>query len=151
MSLIYDKVTGVFSRKGKVAGWVNKNGYRYVSFNGRRKLAHRLAWEFVYGSAPNGEIDHINGNRDDNRIDNLRIATHQENAHNMATPPKHNTSGLLGVSYYKRDRCWSAYIKVNGRKRHIGYYPTAELAHAAYVQAKNNMHPTHMRLRDVQS
>lgn len=150
MKLSYDKDTGVFNRNGKVAGTVGKNGYRRISIGRKhRYYAHRLAWEFIYGEPPCGEVDHINGDRDDNRIDNLRVVTHQENAHNMGVTPKHNTSALIGVSYYKRDNTWSAYIKVNGRKKHLGYYPTPELAHAAYLEAKHELHPSHRRLRNV--
>ena len=147
MKLTYNPTTGVFMRGASVAGSINKNGYRYISIANKKHLAHRLAWAMYYGVEPVGEIDHINGRRDDNRVENLRLVSHQENAHNMKEPPNHNTSGLLGVSFYKRDGSWAASIKVGGRKKHLGYYHSPEAAHAAYVEAKHHLHPTHRRLR----
>lgn len=143
----YDKLTGEFRRnrtvngnpKGKKLGWVAKNGYVYISFCGTQHLAHRLAWTYVYSEAPPNDIDHINGIRTDNRIDNLRKATRSENLQN-ATKRSNNKSGYVGVSYYAATNKWQACIQVNGEGKHLGYFETKELAAEAYLEAKRKVH-----------
>lgn len=152
-SLDYNPDTGVFTRKvsrfqgkgkaGSVAGYVNPSGYRRIMVNNRGMWAHRLAWVISTGSWPEGEVDHINGERDDNRLANLRACTHAENRQNMRRPQRNSTSGVLGVSFDKSRGKWCAKIKVKaeGRNRTIGRYATLELASAAYLAAKAKMHP----------
>ena len=125
---------------GNAAGSLDGQGYRRISIDGRLYKAHRLAWAFVYGEMPISEIDHINGNRDDNRISNLRLANRFINTQNVSTR-KDSTSGYMGVSFYRPTGKWKAQIKCAGKTTHLGYHLTPELAHAAYMDAKQKLHP----------
>jgi hypothetical protein len=147
--LHYDPETGIFTRKvittnrvkvGDVAGSPNQKGYINIMVCGRLHPAHRLAWFYVHGVWPKGQIDHINGIRDDNRIANLREATNSQNKQNMRTARADNESGLLGVRWHKRDRRWHARIMVDGAPKHIGSFGTSEEAQAAYMAAKRRLH-----------
>jgi hypothetical protein len=101
--------------------------------------AHRVAWAIVTGKWPPDEVDHINGKRADNRLSNLRLATCAEQRQNSALRMD-STSGLLGVSWYRRTGKWRAGIKVRGRYYHLGCFSTRELAYAAYCEAKARLH-----------
>lgn len=146
--LYYDPETGVFvwsasnsnsSPVGSVAGRsTNSDGYRSIWINKRCYKAHRLVWFYVHGEWPD-QIDHKNGIRDDNRINNLRSVPSKLNTHNQRAPHRHNRSGFLGVSI-KANGKYIADIRVNGKKRFLGTYETAEAAHAAYVAAKRVLH-----------
>lgn len=139
--LTYDPETGVFRWKvrtsirvtvGEVAGYL-RDGYRFITIDGRKYRAHRLAWLYMYGVWP-AELDHVNGDRADNRISNLREATRTQN--NANTPiRKNNTSGVKGVCWDKRKRKWMAQIRVRGVQRFLGYYETTEEAGEAYAAA----------------
>lgn len=130
---------------GKTAG-TNNSGYRKVVFEGRSHYVHRLIWLYVHGKWPDEEIDHINGKRDDNRIANLREATRTDNAQNLKKP-KHNTSGVIGVSWHKQSRKWAAQIRVGGEDFHLGKFPNFEDAVAVRVAAeiKHGFSPNHGR------
>lgn len=139
--LIYDMETGIFTRAisrnskhkaGDVAGKVETTGYVRIKIDGKLYAAHRLAWLFVTGKFPNNQIDHINGNRKDNRFNNLREATNQQNAFNKVVP-KNNTSGLKGVSWHKLTGKWQACYRVNNQRKHIGIFERKEDAEAAYI------------------
>ncbi len=108
-------------------------GYVRIGVDGHIFLAHRLAFILVAGQVP-AMVDHANGIKSDNRWANLRPADYAENAMNRGLT-KRNTSGLKGVSWHARDQRWRAYICVNGRDAHLGYFQTAELAHEAYRTA----------------
>lgn len=149
--LKYDPLTGVLQRKqvkpsryaatgsGRI-GSVNESGYLIVSVNSRQYRAHRLAWLLMTGEWPAGEIDHINGDRSDNRWANLRDVTTQVNAQNKRTAMSHSKTGLLGASWNARDRRFVARIKVGDKYRSLGGFDTAEKAHAAYLSAKRSLH-----------
>lgn len=107
------------------------HGYIDVTFNKRRYKAHRLAWLYVYGWMPIGEIDHINTIRDDNRISNLREASHKENTRNVGLL-KTNRSGYKGASWNPANKNWRAKIKVDGKSIHLGCYESAVRAANAY-------------------
>lgn len=149
--LDYDAATGVLTRKktdrihwrfvGLPAGHVTPSGYISVSIDGVEYRAHRLAWLLAYGEWPSDQIDHINGNRQDNRLANLREATHALNAQNRQSLRSTNKSGLPGVSLFKRTGRWAATISVAGRTRSLGTFTTREEAHEAYVAAKRELHP----------
>ena len=133
--LSYDPETGVFtwkvstSRRVK-AGSPDGGGYLRISVQSRRYLAHRLAWFYVYGTWPEDQLDHINRNRSDNRIANLRDVSHKQN-HQNAGKRSDNTSGHPGVSWHKRDSKWQAQIKHSYKRIHLGYFKTMEEAIAA--------------------
>ncbi len=118
--------------KGRQAGRIGTPGYYIIRLDGRDYLAHRLAWFYVYGSWPPEEIDHINGIPIDNRITNLRCATRGQNAAN-ARRAKNNTSGFKGA-YWQHGR-WQAIISVNKQRMSLGFFDSAEEAHAAYCSA----------------
>lgn len=140
--LDYEPDTGCLRwKKTGLAAGSNDKGYTRISFNNRSYKAHRIIWLIAYGRWPNGQIDHINGRRSDNRISNLREVTQQENQQNKLTATRRNkTSGLLGAHFHKGSGRWYATISVDNRKIHIGSYKTPELAHAAYVERKRLLH-----------
>lgn len=148
--LNYDPETGVFIHKttrsprafpGARAGRINTNGHRQITIDGKHYMAHRLAWLWVYGIWPNILIDHINGNRDDNRIFNLRLATHKQNMENQALHCN-NSSGFRGVSWHKANKKWVAYVNHNGKRFYLGSYETFDHA-AAIVKAERDKFFTH--------
>lgn len=130
---------------GKTVANSGSGGYLRVNINGKRYLAHRLIWVMTHGEWP-GEIDHINGDRADNRLCNLRAVNRQENLRNLARRSD-NTSGYTGVSYSKRDGVFIAYITIDGRAKVIGRYATADKAAEARAKAQSEagFHPNHGR------
>lgn len=96
-------------------------------------MAHRLAWLYIYGEWPIDQLDHINRNTSDNRIENLREATQSQNNANRSANKSKKYSPLKGVSFYPDSKRWTASIRINNKNRHLGCFDTAEEAHAAYV------------------
>lgn len=144
-TLRYDPVTGDFiwlkwrgstAKPGSIAGATDSKGHRQIRFEGRLYLAHRLAWLMVHGRWPNGEIDHINRVRSDNRIENLRECSHAENSKNSSTY-RNNRSGHRGVCFYTKYSKWNAYIRANGRHKNLGYFENIEDAIAARIAAES--------------
>jgi hypothetical protein len=133
--LSYDQNTGLFYwkvsrrgvKQGTVAGTKTKRGYIQIRIDGKSYLAHRLTWLFFYGEWPKQHIDHINHNTSDNRIDNLREASQQENTKNRSKN-KNNTSGISGVHWDKKSNKWQARIGVNGKRIHLGFFDNKEEA-----------------------
>lgn len=147
----YDPDTGAFTWKvspapcikaGRSAGWKNSSGHIQIKVGGTSHMAHRLAWLMTFDALPIGQIDHINGIRDDNRIANLRAVTPGENTQNQRAPRSDNTSGYLGVSFSKAAGKWVAGIGVGRKRIHLGCFECPEEAHLAYVKAKREMHST---------
>lgn len=150
--LRYDQSTGEFfwlekvSRKviaGEQAGTTRPDGYRTLQLFGKRYLAHRLAWLYVYGTWPRELLDHRDRNPSNNAIGNLREATDGQNKQNAVVAKSHNaSSGLLGVTFDTRKKTnpWRAAIRVDGTTRHLGVFPTKEDAHEAYLRAKEELH-----------
>lgn len=101
---------------GNVAGTINK-GYVRIKINNKIYLAHRLAWLYVYGEPPSSMLDHINQNKSDNRISNLRISNHRHNAYN-----RHDNAKCPGVTFNKQKRKWVALIRINKVKKYLGGY-----------------------------
>jgi hypothetical protein len=134
------KVSMGRSRMGSLAGSKNSDGYLQIKVFYRTYKIHRLAWLMFYGKWPDGEIDHINGDRTDNRIVNLRDVPKSVNQQNQMKPQVTNTSGYLGVSWHKKDCKWRVSIRVSGKPKHLGFFATPEEAHAAYVKAKRQFH-----------
>jgi hypothetical protein len=145
-SLRYEADTGTFfwridtrnTAAGDIAGSRQSRGYWHIKINRRLYMAHRLAWLYVTGEWPIGHIDHINGNRSDNRFVNLRVATNSENARN-ARMHINNACGYKGVHYKKRLNKFVAQINVGGRVYHLGVFQTAAEAHAAYWKAAKEL------------
>lgn len=101
----------------------NSIGYRFTKIKGRRYFAHRIIWAVHYGKWPDGEIDHINGDRSDNRLCNLRDVPRAINLRNCKTP-KNNTTGAWGVSWSKRNKKWQVRISTDEKRLCVGYYGT---------------------------
>ena len=151
-ALEYDPATGTFRWKvqknayggktqvGEIAGHTAKNGYVLIGLNGRVYRAHRLAWYFTHGQWPEQVIDHIDGNRANNALANLREVTIAQNAQNIHRAHRDSACGLLGVEKHTQCNRYGARISAGGRRRYLGLYKTAEEAHAAYLAAKAQEH-----------
>lgn len=109
-------------------------GYWSLGIDKRKYQAHRLAWLYVYGAWPDGEVDHINRDRQDNRIQNLRLASREQNGANCSLS-RSNTSGVKGVTWCKRSGKWKAAIMVKRNRLNLGYYDSVANAAAAYDSA----------------
>lgn len=131
---------------GVEAGGVDASmGYRRVKIDGRLWLAHRIAIAITTGAWPEGEVDHINGKRDDNRIANLRAVPRAENAKNKARY-RSNRSGVAGVYWHRQHRKWCAAVQVNGKRTTLGLFNSIEDARAARERAASDaFHPNHGR------
>jgi hypothetical protein len=123
----------------KPAGFTDKNGYIAISFRGKHLLAHRLAFLFQTGVLPEHQLDHINGDRADNRWSNLRPATNAENSQNRKKTTQ-ATSQYIGVSWHKRMKKWQSEIRVNGKQIYLGSFSNEHDAALAYNTAKQNLH-----------
>ncbi|MND84177.1 hypothetical protein D3C80_760610 [compost metagenome] len=119
---------------GQVAGTINASGYIVIQVQRRHMYAHRLAWLWVYGDMPDHEIDHIDGNRSNNRLNNLRPATSRQNKHN-ATLRSDNTYGKGVVFHIGRRKPYQARICINGKQTSIGYFATPNEAREAYAES----------------
>ena len=134
--LFYDETTGQFTwikpssrsvKVGDVAGHINKSGYVRLCVNDHRYLAHRLAWLYVHGSFPATQLDHINGVKSDNRIQNLRLATAKQNAENrklMVT----NTTGHRGVYWVEKVKKWKVEVMHNSITHYLGMFDSLNQA-----------------------
>lgn len=118
------------TKLGGPAGYKNKNGYVIIGFNKKYYKAHRLAWFIHYNELPKNQIDHINGDRSDNRIQNLRQATPMMNSWNKK---KHRMGKLVGCYKDKRCNAWVAQTNILKKTVHIGSFKTEQEAHDAYV------------------
>ncbi len=125
------KVSGARFKAGDVAGSPSE-GYYNICINYRLHKAHRLAWLMHYGLWPDGQVDHIDGNRGNNAIANLREATNRQNGRNRPKQ-RNNSSGYKGVS--PSNGKWRAQITTSDGYQYIGTFDTPELAHAAYLEA----------------
>lgn len=135
--LIWKQMLGR-ARPGQAASTMNEDGYVLVMAYGRRYPVHRIAWFMVKSEWPQYEIDHKNGVRSDNRIDNLRDVPTEINKQNQRSPQSRNLSGFLGVS--KRGKKFRADLSIKGRNCRLGVFETVKEAHAAYIEAKRKHH-----------
>ncbi len=124
---------------GSKAGCLAKDGYLIIGIIGRLYLAHRIAWFLHYGRWPVDQVDHRNGVRDDNRIENLRECSNMENKQNGKLRID-NTSGYIGVSYNRSRGKFISQIKYGGSHFNLGYFDSPEKASAAYLKAKKRLH-----------
>lgn len=146
--LKYDPETGIFTwivdrskavKSGSIAGCKGKQiGYITIGIKGRVYKAHRLAWLYSYGDWPKGLIDHINGDKSDNRLTNLRDVMADGNSQNVRKPNRRNKSGFMGVIWFQNK--WRATLSVNGKCKWLGDYTTPEEAHQVYLEAKRKYH-----------
>ncbi len=147
--LNYDPETGEFTRRvvtcnkvkvGDVAGSRHHSGYVHIRVLGVIRLAHRLAVLYMTGAWPADQVDHISGDRADNRWRNLRDVAKTTNLENQRAAHENNGSRLLGVSFDPRLNKYRAQIQTNKRKLHLGVFDTAEQAHSAYLLRKRAIH-----------
>lgn len=137
---------------GKIAGWKTSRGYIAISIGSSQYLAHRLVWTYHNGSLPPypaKEIDHINGNKSDNRVENLRAVDRTENTRNTGLR-KDNKSGVCGVRQDPVGGRWDAAIRASGRQVYLGRFATKEEAIAARRGAEKALgyHENHGKKRD---
>lgn len=141
--LNYSPETGIFTWRttrrrhwllGTIAGAVHSGGYIRIYIDGREYYAHRLAWLYVHGEWPKHQIDHINGDRNDNRISNLREATSTQN-HANTRIRSDNKTGMKGVSIHSGSGRWRARIMLGRKEKHLGFFETKEEAAEAYKAA----------------
>lgn len=143
--LHYDENTGIFTwlvskakriQVGSVAGYITPRGYIYINIDKKLYLAHRLAWLYIYGTWPINQIDHINGIKNDNRIENLRDVTVRKNSQNKKI---HRNGKLVGCYFNKNNKKWRAKIQIKNKDYHLGLYNTEQEAHEAYLKFLNNL------------
>ena len=147
----YHSETGILYRKYKNGdvqqiGCASRRGYLRLRFNKVSFSVHSLAWMFINGAMPNGQIDHINGITNDNRIENLRDVSQSENMRNCALS-KNSKSGHLGVYWVEYRRRWRSMIFENGKNNHIGYFLNKSDAVASRKEAESRCgyHTNHGR------
>lgn len=147
--LTYNPETGEFiwnanggrgrQHSGKVAGTKNKGGYIRIRIDGYFFMAHRLAWLVTSGFGWPKEIDHINNQRDDNRIANLRSVTRSQNRMNSRIG-KNNVSGHKGVYWHASKGVWAAYVGIDGKQKYIGQSADKATAVKIYEHAAKALH-----------
>lgn len=141
-SFVRRKRTANMSKVGEKAGSVNSKGYIVMKVDGKAYKAHRLAWLWWHGEWPKDQIDHINGDKQDNRIDNLRVVSNSENCQNKIKPYK-NSKIARGVRYDERPgrvKRYESRLTVNGVRIFLGSFNTVEEAYEAYISAKMRLH-----------
>lgn len=144
VSVAYDKATGEIIKtmsdgvQRATAGSVHNAGYRVTRFDSKVVRVHRLAFYLMEGEWPECDVDHINGDRSDNRWSNLRKVDRVTNLQNIRKATAASSSGLLGAC--KSGDRWRARIRVAGRCVSLGAFSTPEEAHAAYLKAKRHYH-----------
>lgn len=125
-------------KRGDEVRRMHSDGYLCFGLGGKTYLAHRVVWLLTNGSWPTADVDHINGDRCDNRISNLRDVSRSVNLQNRKKPNRDNSSRFLGVS--KNGNGFLARIKSAGKKLNLGTYETPQMAHAVYLDAKRRLH-----------
>ena len=150
--LSYDPETGIFRWRIDVGRWGrikagtitdSRNVYGHVQINidAVPKYAHRLAWLYVYGKWPDADIDHIDGNKANNAIANLRDVPRAINNQNLTKQRGSHKKEPLGVNFDKKRGRWRASICADGKRRFLGRFKTVEEAQSAYLSAKRKYHP----------
>jgi len=133
-------------KAGAKVGHINSGGYVMLSVDGKTIRAHRAAWFMYYGEVPSGQIDHINGNRTDNRIKNLRVVTNSENQKNKRVM-SNNKGGTQGVYWDENRGKYQVHLRIDGVKKSLGRYSDwheAVYAHW-YAKVESGYHPNHGR------
>lgn len=127
-------------KSGDIAGTLRKDGYIVISISKKPYYAHRLAWLFTKGEFPSYVIDHIDGNKSNNSIINLRDVSRKENQQNQISAHAISKSGVLGVHYSNSRKKWIAQISINNKVKYIGEYQDIEMAKKAYLKTKRELH-----------
>jgi hypothetical protein len=125
-------------KMGCPAGTLSANGYLQVCVDGKSYYVHRIVW-VLHGNKPAPVLDHINGNKADNRIENLRAATYSQNGMNRGSN-SNSTTGVKGVYWYKNINKWRAIVQLNYKQHHAGYFDTKEEAAAAVTALRARLH-----------
>jgi hypothetical protein len=150
----YDQETGWLIRKigmgsraraGERAGYSRCKGYRKIQIQGRQLFEHRVIWAIMHGSWPINQIDHVNGDKGDNRLENLREATQEQNLANRRVR-KDSLTGMKGIRWNVKRQKWEAIIQSCGKQIYLGRFETPEEAHAAYCDAAEKHHGEFMRV-----
>jgi hypothetical protein len=144
-ALCWKKTLDNRAPKGKQAGYIN-NGYIRIGINRKSYAAHRIIWLIIKGEWPKKQIDHIDGNRSNNKWGNLREATPYENLWN-SKKHKNNSSQYKGVYYHKRSHKWIARIRVHPKRIWIGSFSSALLASKAYEKEEKKYHKSFVPIR----
>jgi len=138
-------------RTNSIAGWnercagketftrTDRKGYKVGTLLNRHAKAHHVIWALTHGEWPKYIVDHIDGDKSNNRPDNLRAASPSQNNFNSKSY-RNNKAGLKGVSWHKSRNKWIAQIAANGKSRLLGYFDTKEEAHQAYCSAATELH-----------
>jgi hypothetical protein len=128
--------------KGSIAGSPHSNGYRAIRINKQSYLEHRIIWVLLKGEIPEGaQVDHRDGGRNNNHIENLRLAVNGQSDNNQNTKVyKNNKSGYIGVRWHKQTSKWCAQIRIKGKAIHLGLFDTPEEASEAYLAKKKELH-----------
>jgi HNH endonuclease len=146
--LTYSPSTGEFTwlerrengvQPGKRAGWLNSRGYRVIEVDRKAFPAHRLAWLYTYGAFPTEQVDHINGVKSDNRLENLRVVSNSVNQQNKRRARSDSKTGILGVHLHRPGK-WQAKINIEGKSRSLGIFNSPQEAERAYLEAKRRVH-----------
>lgn len=146
--LEYNQDTGIFTwifgnnrrvRAGDVAGCIDKDGYIQIRVCKKLYRAHRLAWLYMNGMFPESHIDHIDNNRTNNSLSNLRLANYTKNNWN-ACISKNSTSGVKGVNWDNRANAYKARVMKNGKLYHFGSFRTIEEASIAVKKGREYLH-----------
>lgn len=122
---------------GSEVGNYNDQGYKVCRFKGKALRVHRIVWAVTKGEHPAEFIDHINGDKGDNRLNNLRVVSNAENLQNM--------KNSKGYTYHRKLNKWMAQIAVNKEHKYLGVFDTEHEAHAAYLKAKKELHPFYVK------
>jgi hypothetical protein len=144
--LNYCPETGLLTWRERVSKAVKPNDiagnftatYVTVGYRGKVYKAHRLAWLLTHGEWPDGLIDHINGDKHDNRLCNLRVVDKTGNSENVRKPNRRNKSGFMGVIFFQNK--WRANITIHRKTHWLGDFSTPEEAHQVYIEAKRKHH-----------
>jgi hypothetical protein len=149
--LDYDQHSGLITwrksrgsvKRGTLAGCIKNEGYRYIVINKTTYLAHRLVWMYVTGVDPkNMQIDHIDGNEDNNRFANLRLVSNKQNQENR-TVNKNNSSGFRGVTFHASTKKWQGRVNHKNKIIYAGIYDTPSEAFMAVEALRNSLYTHH--------
>jgi hypothetical protein len=122
----------------KVGGCVNRGGYKVMGFRNKNYLIHRIVYLMFHGYLPKF-IDHVDNDRVNNKLENLRPASPSQNLWNASLRPT-NTSGCKGVSWHKKTKKWQVKLSVDRVLKHFGYFDDLELADLVAIEARTKYH-----------